>query len=90
MISASVYSAVQLVFFFSNPVDPHGWDGQDEDLLFAQHGSVSGRFALPWKLRTMAREAASKEVANSKQSRLVARKRALNGTAVRIGDSALF
>ena len=65
MISASGYSAFQLVFG-SNPVGPYGWGDQDENLLFEQDSSVSGQFAQQWKLRMMAEEAALKEAANSK------------------------
>ena len=44
MISASGYSACQLVFG-SNPVGLYGWDDQEEDLLFAQDASASRQFA---------------------------------------------
>ena len=42
MISASGYSAFQLVFG-SNPADFYGWGDRDDDLVFAQETSVSGQ-----------------------------------------------
>ena len=75
MISASGYSASQLVFG-SNPVDPYGWRDQEED-----------QFAQQWKLRMMAQEAALKEVANRKLLRLLASNKTFNCTDVKIGRS---
>ena len=64
MISASDYSAFQLVFG-PNPAYLSGWRNQDEDLLFAQDALASGLFVQQWKLRAQAQGHASKEVANS-------------------------
>ena len=71
MIPASGYSAFQLVIG-PNPVDLYGWGDQDEDSFCAQGASVSWPFAQPWKLRVMAQEAASKEVAKRKLRRRLA------------------
>ena len=70
-ISASGYSAIQLVFG-SNPAELYGWDDQEGDLLLAQDTSVLGQIAQQWQMRMMALGAALEEVANSKLSRLLA------------------
>ena len=89
LISASGYSAYQLVFG-SNPTDRYGWGDTDEDLLFVQDTSVSGQFVQQWELRMMAQEAAHKEIANSKLRRLLAHNQTFNCTDIKIGDSVLF
>ena len=89
MISASGYSAFQLVFG-SNPVGPYGWGDQDENLLFEQDSSVSGQFAQQWKLRMMAEEAALKEAANSKLKRHLAYNKTFNCADAENGDAILF
>ena len=79
MISASGYSASRFVFG-SNPADLYGWGDQEEDLLFAQDASVPGQFAQQWKLRMLAREAASQKVATRKLRRLGAFSQTFNWT----------
>ena len=88
MVSAIGYSVSQLVFG-SNVVDIYGWGDQDEDLLFAQDASASGRFARQWELFMMAQEAALKEVASSKLRRFLAYNETFNCTDVAIGDIIL-
>ena len=51
---------------------------------------IFGQMAQPWKLRTVAREAARKEVANSELRRRLAYDKSSKWTDVRIGGSALF
>ena len=65
LISAGGFPANQMVFG-SNPFDLFGWDGRDGDLIFTQDTSLPGQFVQQWELRMRAREAALKEVANSK------------------------
>ena len=50
----------------SNTMDLYGWEDKDGDLVFAQDTSVSGQFAQQWRLRMLVREAASKEIADSR------------------------
>ena len=40
--------------FGSNPVDPFGWEGGDEDMMFAQDATLAGQFVKQWKLRAKA------------------------------------
>ena len=89
MFSACGFSTYQMVFG-SNPVDSIGWEGSDEDLMFAQDASPAGQFAQQWKLRMRAEEATSKEIANSKLRRVLARKKTCNCTEIDVGDMALF
>ena len=89
MISASGYSAVQLVFG-SNPADLVRWGDHGDDLLCAPDSAVSGQFAQRWKLRMMAQEAALKEVAKSKLRRLLAYNKTFNCADIKVGDSVLF
>ena len=53
MLPTNGFSAYQLAFG-SNPADNFGWGDEDEDLLFAQDASLSGRFVAQWKLGAMA------------------------------------
>ena len=71
-------------------MDPYGWGDQDEGLLFAQDASVPGRRAQQWELRMLAREAALKEVANSKLRGLLAYNKTRNCADVKIGNSVRF
>ena len=89
LISASGYSAFQLVFG-SNAAALHGWRDREDDLLCAQDTSASGQFAQQWQLRMMAQEAALKKVATSKLRRLMARNKAFNCTDIKVGGSVLF
>ena len=89
MLLVSGFSAHQMVFR-SNPMDLFGWEGQDEDLLFAQDTSLAGQFAQQWKLRMQAREATLGEIAKSKLRRLLAQNKSFNCTDVAVGDSVLF
>ena len=89
MISASRYSAFQLVFG-ANPVGLRGWGGRKEDLLFGQDTSGSGKSAQQWKLRVTAREAALKEVADCKLVCLLAHNKTFDSADAKLGDSALF
>ena len=84
MVSASGFSAYQLVFG-SNLMDVYGWDGSDEDLLFAQDTSISGQFVQQWQLRIRAQEAALKEIANSKLRRLLAYNKTFNCVDIKAG-----
>ena len=65
LLSGSGYSGYPFVLG-SNPVDPFGCGGNDEDLLFAQDASLPGQFGQQWKLRILPQEAALKEVASRK------------------------
>ena len=89
MLSTKGLSAYQLVFG-SKPEDNFGWGDEDEDLLFAQDTSLPGQFVAQWKLRTMAREAALKEIANSQQRRILAPKNSFDSVGVQVGDEVLF
>ena len=64
------YSADPAVFG-SNRADRRGWEGDAENLLFAQGTSLSGQFARQWKLRVAPLEAASKGMADSELRRKV-------------------
>ena len=74
----------------SNPADNFAWGDKDEDLLSAQDTSLSGQFVAQWKLRVMAQEAASKEIANSKLRRNLAANNSFDSAGVRVGDDAVF
>ena len=89
MVSASGYSAYQLVFG-SNPMDLYGWGDTDEDLLFARDTSISGQFVQQWQLRIRAQEAALKEIANSKLRRLLAYNKTFDCADIKVGGSVLF
>ena len=86
MISASGYSAYQLVFGPSH-VDRFGWGNQDEDSIFDQDACLSGQFVQRWKLGMMAQEAALNEVAKRKLRRLFAYETTVNCAEVRTGKA---
>ena len=71
-------------------MDLFGWEKAAADLLTARDTSLSVQFAQQCKLRMMAREAASKEVANSKLRRLLAYNKSFNCADVKIGDAVLL
>ena len=71
--------------FGSNPVDLFGWEGGDEDMLFAQDTSLAGQFVNQRKLRMRAQEATLKEIANSKLRRLLARNQTFNCAEIDVG-----
>ena len=71
--------------FGANPVDLFGRDDGDEDVLFAQNASLSGKFAQQWELRAMALEAATKKVANSQLRRLLERNKSSTVRIPRLG-----
>ena len=77
-------------FFGSNPADLFGWCEKDEDLLFRHDVALPGQFAQQWKLRIMAPEAATKEVAKSKLRILLAYHKSFQCTDVGIGDTLLL
>ena len=58
MLPTNGSSAYQMVFG-GNPADNFGWGGEDGDLLYVQDTSLPGQFGAQWKLRAMAREAAT-------------------------------
>ena len=73
-----------------NPAGVYGWEDKDEDLTFAQDTSKSGQFAQQWKLRIMAQDAASKEIANSRLRKVLAYNESFTRTNVKIGDAVIF
>ena len=77
------------VAFGSNLVAPYQCGGNDRGLDFAQYTSVSSRFTLQWKLRSMAREATLKEGANGKLRRILDRNKTFNSAGFAIGDSVI-
>ena len=89
MVTASGYSALQLVYG-SNPLDLSGWGDQEEDLLFVRGAPVSGQFKQQWTFRTLAQEAALREVGNSKLRRHLSYSETPNCADVKLGDSVLF
>ena len=88
MLATNGFSAYQMVFG-SNPADNFGWCREDGDLLFAQDTSPSGQFVAQWKLRMMAQEAASKEIANNELRRISAFNNSFDGADARVGDEVL-
>ena len=88
MLSTSGLSAYQLVFG-CNLADNFGWGDEDEDPLFSQCTSLSEQFVAQWELRVMAQEAASKEIAYSKQRRIWAINNSFDSADVRVGDEVL-
>ena len=89
LLSTNGISAYQPVFG-SNPADNFGWGDEDEDLLFAQDTSPSGRFVAQWELCIMAQEPALGEVAYSKLRRIPAFNNSFGSVDVRVGDEAPF
>ena len=87
--SANGFSAYQMVFR-SIPADNFGWGDEDADLLFERDTSLSGQFVARRKLRMMAREAALKEIANSKLRRILAFNDSFKSAGVRLGGEVLF
>ena len=73
--------------FGSNPVDLFGWEGGDEDMLFAQDSSLAGQFVNQWKLRMRAQEATLKEIANNKLRRVLPRNKTFNCAEIDVGDT---
>ena len=73
-----------------NPADPYLWRDGDSDSDFAQEPPISGQFFQWWKLRTMAREAASEGIAEKKMRRLIARNTSLDCADVKAGGSVSF
>ena len=71
MISAGGCTANQMAFG-SDPVGLSGRENNDEDMMFTQDTSPSEQFAQPRKLRMRTKDAALKEVANSKLRRPLA------------------
>ena len=78
------------MFFRLIPADLFARVGQDEDLIFAQDTSLASQFVQQRKLRMRAQEGTLKEIADSKQRRLLARNKTINCPNVAAGDSALF
>ena len=89
VLSASGFCAYPMVLG-SNPMDPFGWEDQDEDLTFAQDSSLAGQFDQQRKRRMRAQEATLKEIANSELRRLLARNKSLNCADVSVGIQLRF
>ena len=88
MLATNGFSAYQMVFG-SNSAGNFGWGDEDEDRLFAQDTSLSGQFVAQWKLRMLAQEAASKEIANIKLRRILAFTNPFDSVDVGVGDEVL-
>ena len=58
--------------------------------MFCQDTSLAGQSVQQWKLRSMAHEAALKEIAEDGRRKLLAYNKSCNRTDVRIGVTALF
>ena len=91
LVAAGGFSAYQAILWICgcDPVDLYGWEGQDEDLAFAQGTSLSGQLVQQWELRMMAQEAALEEIAASGVRRSLAFKKPCTCTDVEIGDTVL-
>ena len=76
--------------FVSSPEALYSWQDTDADLDFEQHASISSQITPKWKLRVMAREATSREMATSKLRRILDRNRTRERTGLVIGDSMIL